>query len=48
MGASLATGGLAFFGDARKQAASADGAPAEGELSLSKAQMLFWTVLLLI
>jgi hypothetical protein len=77
MGASLATGGLAFFGDARKQAASADGAPAlapvpaqagpaspprplalrnlvlvfppaEGELSLSKAQMLFWTILLLI
>jgi hypothetical protein len=64
MGASLATGGLAFFGDARKPTApptvQAGTAPpphplalrnlvlADGELSLSKAQMLFWTILLVI
>jgi len=66
MGASLATGGIAYFQDAKKATAAAqvtgvqpiahrwawgdlirifplDGPP---ELSLSKAQMLFWTVLL--
>lgn len=60
MGASLATGGLAFFGDSRKPAATpavqAGTHPlalrnlmlADGELSLSKAQMLFWTILLVI
>jgi len=71
MGASLATGGLAFFGDNSRQGTSADGTlpkpaseppkeplalknlvlmfpPADGELSLSKAQMLFWTILLLV
>ena len=67
MGASLATGGLAYFQDAKKAtAAAATGAPMPGrtwawgdliqvfppdrepELSLAKAQMLFWTVLLLV
>ncbi len=66
MGASLATGGLAYFHDARKQqAAVAAGtaamrAPQLGdlvrtfvpglpsELSLAKAQMMFWTVVLLL
>jgi hypothetical protein len=64
MGASLATGGIAFFQDAKKQNVAVDaGAPTpqfapswsdlvrvfpSGELSLSKAQMLFWTVLLLV
>ena len=67
MGASLATGGVAYFQDARKQQAAtvagvaptlrtwrlgdlvrlfaADRPP---ELSLAKAQMLFWTLLLLV
>jgi hypothetical protein len=67
MGASLATGGLAFFQDARNDRTGAgaglkmmrrawawgdlvrvfrtDGEP---ELSLAKAQMIFWTVLLLV
>lgn len=67
MGASLATGGIAFFRDAQKQqAAVAAGAPAvtrpwqlsdlvrtfepnqEPQLSLAKAQMLFWTALLIV
>jgi hypothetical protein len=67
MGASLATGGIAYFRDAQKQkAAVAAGAtpvprplelvdlvrvftPGQApELSLAKAQMLFWTVLLLV
>lgn len=67
MGTSLATGGIAFFQDARKQQAAINegvipvrrslalgdlvrvfpvGQPPE--LSLAKAQMLFWTVLLLL
>jgi len=68
MGASLATGGVAYFQDIKKATATAakggsmpaldwrwgdlirifheDGRPPE--LSLSKAQMLFWTVLLLL
>jgi len=67
MGASLATGGLAYFRDTQKQqAAVAAGTRAtayspslidlvrsftpgqQPELSLAKAQMLFWTVLLLV
>jgi hypothetical protein len=67
MGASLATGGIAYFRDAQKQhaAVAAGAAPAARpmaladlvriftpgqapELSLAKAQMLFWTVLLLV
>lgn len=69
MGASLATGGIAFFQDAQKQKAegvvvaegAAAGRPLEfrdlvrvfppgqaPELSLAKAQMLFWTVLLIV
>jgi len=67
MGASLATGGIAFFQDAKKQQAAVNAgvAPAQRtlalgdlvrvfptgqapELSLAKAQMLFWTVLLLV
>ena len=67
MGASLATGGLAYFQDAKKAtAAAATGTPIPGrswawgdlihtfppdrepELSLAKAQMLFWTLLLLV
>jgi hypothetical protein len=67
MGASLATGGIAYFRDAQKQkAAVPPGAtpvprplelmdlvrtftPGQApELSLAKAQMLFWTVLLLV
>lgn len=67
MGASLATGGIAFFQDALKHQAAVNAgvAPAqrtlalgdlirvfpagqEPELSLAKAQMLFWTVLLLV
>lgn len=66
MGASLATGGLAYFQDAQKQRAeSAVVAPVQyawtlgdlvrvfsverpPELSLAKAQMLFWTLLLLV
>jgi hypothetical protein len=67
MGASLATGGVAYFQDAQKQqaAAAADGVRihrtwafgdlvrvfAVGQppaLSLAKAQMLFWTLLLLV
>jgi hypothetical protein len=68
MGASLATGGIAYFRDAQKQqAALATGVTTGGgrtpeladliraftpgqapELSLAKAQMLFWTVLLLV
>lgn len=68
MGASLATGGLAYFQDSKKAtaaAASSGSGPAAldwrwgdlirifhpdrpPELSLSKAQMLFWTVLLLV
>jgi hypothetical protein len=66
MGASLATGGIAFFQDAQKHQAAVDaGVPNERmlalgdlvrvfpigqapELSLAKAQMLFWTVLLLV
>jgi len=68
MGASLTTGGVAYFQDAQKQqaAVAAGGAPPAkrswtvedlvrvftggqaGELSLSKAQMLFWTALLLV
>ena len=67
MGASLATGGIAYFRDAQKQkAAVAAGTtlvprplelvdlvrvftPGQApELSLAKAQMLFWTVLLLV
>jgi hypothetical protein len=67
MGASLATGGIAYFRDAQKQkAAVATGVtpvsrplelvdlvrvftPGQApELSLAKAQMLFWTVLLLV
>jgi hypothetical protein len=67
MGASLTTGGLAFFRDAQKQqAAIAAGATPtirtwhlsdlvrsfdtgqEPQLSLAKAQMLFWTVLLIV
>ena len=71
MGASLATGGVGFLSDARKQQAAAGGPGAiipqvatwrfsdllriftpgagqqPGELSLAKAQMLFWTVLLI-
>lgn len=66
MGASLATGGIAFFQDAQKQQAAVNaGVPTvqrtlgvgdlvrvfppgkAPELSLAKAQMLFWTVLLL-
>jgi len=67
MGASLATGGLAYFQDAQKQRAevAAGVAPVQRtlalgdlvrvftsgqppELSLAKAQMLFWTMLLLV
>jgi len=67
MGASLATGGIAFFQDAQKQQAAVNAgvAPVQRtlafgdlvrvfppgqmpELSLAKAQMLFWTVLLLV
>jgi hypothetical protein len=67
MGASLATGGIAFFQDSQKQQAAADAGVAPvrrtlalgdlirvfpagqpPELSLAKAQMLFWTVLLLV
>lgn len=67
MGASLTTGGIAFFQDARKQQAAVNAgvAPVQHtqalgdllrvfpagpvpELSLAKAQMLFWTVLLLL
>ena len=68
MGASLVTGGVANFQDARKNrtsGAAAGVAPAQHawawgdllrvftagqapELSLSKAQMLFWTLLLLV
>ena len=67
MGASLVTGGVAYFQDAKKErAAVATGIAPAGrlwewgdlvrvfapdqapELSLSKAQMLFWTVLLLV
>jgi hypothetical protein len=67
MGASLATGGLAFFQDAQKHQAAvkAGVGPAQRnlalgdlvrvfppgqppELSLAKAQMLFWTILLLV
>ena len=67
MGASLATGGVAYFQDAQKQhaAAAAGAAPMQRgwalgdlvrlfnvggppELSLAKAQMLFWTLLLLV
>jgi hypothetical protein len=67
MGASLATGGIAFFRDAQKQQkAVAAGAPEvsrpwhwsdlvrsfepnqQPQLSLAKAQMLFWTVLLIV
>ncbi len=71
MGASLSTGGVAFFKDAEKvRAAAAAAAPGAAaapkpalaigdlvraftpgqppELSLAKAQMLFWTVLLLV
>ena len=70
MGASLATGGLAFFGDMKNQAVPAPDivAPANpavrkewrfrdlvenfdfgiGEPSLAKAQMLFWTVILIV
>jgi hypothetical protein len=67
MGASLATGGIAYFKDSKKQqtAAAAGPAPAPGrislgdlvrtssggetsELSLAKAQLLFWTVLQLV
>jgi len=66
MGASLLTGGLAYFQDAKKEKAAASlgnsvahqwavsdlirvftpGSPG-AELSLAKAQMLFWTMLLL-
>jgi hypothetical protein len=67
MGASLTTGGLAFFRDAQKQqaAVAAGASPVtrtwhwsdlvrsfetgqEPQLSLAKAQMLFWTVLLIV
>jgi len=67
MGASLATGGIAFFQDAQKQQAAVNAGVAPihrtwewGDLvrvfppgqppqqSLSKAQMLFWTMLLLV
>lgn len=68
MGASLATGGIAYFQDMKQQAAAAAApgpppaprTPAWGDLvrvftpgqppdlSLSKAQMLFWTILLLV
>jgi hypothetical protein len=67
MGTSLATGGIAFFQDEKKQqtAITAGMAPAQRiltfgdlvrvfptgqapELSLAKAQMLFWTLLLLV
>ncbi len=67
MGASLATGGIAFFQDAQKQQAAVNAGVATArrtlalgdlvrvfpsretpELSLAKAQMLFWTVLLLV
>jgi len=67
MGASLATGGVAYFSDAKKAAAAAvAGTPVPGrqwawgdliqifpnggppELSLAKAQMLFWTALLMV
>ena len=65
MGASLTTGGVAYFQDAQKQQAAGGAAPTRsswavgdlvhiftgeqaGELSLSKAQMLFWTALLLV
>jgi hypothetical protein len=67
MGASLATGGIAFFQDAQKQqtAVNAGVVPVQrvlawgdlvrvfpagqaSELSLAKAQMLFWTLLLIV
>ena len=67
MGASLATGGIGFFQDSRKQTAAENAgvqtvchdmslgdlvrnfpAGQDSELSLAKAQMIFWTVLLLI
>ena len=62
MGASLATGGVAYFQDSQKQQAPANSnSPqlsdlvknftadqAQGQLSLAKAQMIFWTVLLLV
>lgn len=67
MGASLTTGGVAFFKDAQKQQAAVSAGVASvqrtlafgdlvrvfttgqaPELSLAKAQMLFWTVLLLV
>ena len=66
MGASLVTGGVAYFQDAKKERTAVSTGVAVGrrwawgdlvrvfapdqepELSLSKAQMLFWTVLLLV
>ena len=65
MGASLVTGGVSYFQDAKKQQATASGSAAQcvpdladlirtfipgqpSELSLAKAQMLFWTLLLLV
>jgi len=66
MGASLVTGGVSYFQDAKKQqAATASGAATQfspdlgdlirsftpgqpPELSLAKAQMLFWTLLILV
>jgi hypothetical protein len=66
MGASLVTGGVSYFQDAKKQqAAAASGSATQcapdladlirafipgqpPELSLAKAQMLFWTLLLLV
>jgi hypothetical protein len=68
MGASLATGGIAYFADTKKAVAAAETTGSistvvtwhwgdlirlftpgrRPELSLSKAQMLFWTVLLLV
>jgi hypothetical protein len=62
MGASLATGGVAYFQDSQKQQAPATpNSPqlsdlvknftadqAQGQLSLAKAQMIFWTVLLVV
>lgn len=65
MGASLSTGGVAYFQDAQKQRASGGQTPKvtpslgdlvrlyiagedKAELSLAKAQMLFWTIVMLV